>query len=178
MIPWSLQWDTPTYRWCYKSCWRRRCPAKWKVRRCWATACCWICCPSSQENIWSPDWIPESTIFSIKYTHTSTGHKKLSTNLIQLRVRKIVIRVKYFFFVISHHSYLFDSENPRLIIMTNMRHCCTQFIFVTFHCLCLFITVTLLTRGWSGWFTSLPCITLHSTQPSRRIKSRDQCPQA
>ena len=88
----------------------------------------------------------------------------MRTNLIQLRVRKIVIRVKYFFFVISHHSYLFDSENPRLIIMTNMLHCCTQFIFVTIHCLCPFITVTILTRGRSGWFTStsLPCLTLHS----------------
>ena len=48
--------------------------------------------------------------------------------------------------------------------MTNMLHCCTQFIFVTIHCLCPFITVTILTRGRSGWFTStsLPCLTLHS----------------
>ena len=34
--------------------------------------------------------------------------------------------------------------------MTNMLHCCTQFIFVTFHCLCPFITVTLLTSPGVG----------------------------
>lgn len=89
-----------TYRSCYRTCWRH-CPGTLRGHWRLATVCCWICSRNYQEKNGIRDWSP---VWWEKLRAPSLC-EKFFHYLVYLRIRQLVIRIKYFIVIRHHHKY-------------------------------------------------------------------------